>query len=266
MSNNRFFTLETEERNRFYQIPKQFMNSESKYFKMGAMTKLIYGIFSDRTKLSIKNGWVNDLGQIYFKYSQEELGTILGVKDTKTVRKYLKELEKFDLLYRKRLGLNQSDELYLLQIEIEEHLVEQSYQLTGKKSPSKDGKNPVQKVENFPTSDTYQSDTYQSDTSSSSKEAIDEEDSKLKDLENKEKETTKEVKKRLINELQEKILENKAVCSKYLSASGWDVEIAESGFNLSTEEIGIKDKKGQKIYNFIAYTIKVIKNLRKEMN
>ena len=46
MEMNRFFTLETEAKNQFYEVPKVFMLEESNYFKMSAMTKLLYGVLA----------------------------------------------------------------------------------------------------------------------------------------------------------------------------------------------------------------------------
>jgi len=62
--------------------------------------------------------------------------------NTKTVRNHLNELESMDLLYRKRVGLNKTDKLYLLQIEVCER---QSYQLIGENPPSKEENIPLQK-------------------------------------------------------------------------------------------------------------------------
>lgn len=151
MNNNRFFTLETESRNQFYQIPKVFMLEESKYFNMSAMAKLLYGVLADRNSLSIKNGWVDDDRRVFFLFKQDEIGKMVGVKDTKTVRKYLKELETYGLLHRERQGLNKADKLYLLQVEVAES---QSYQLMGKNPLSGEGNNPVQEEGNSPTNNT----------------------------------------------------------------------------------------------------------------
>ena len=151
MEMNRFFTLETEARNQFYQVPKVFMLEESNYFKMSAMTKLLYGVLADRNSLSIKNGWVDDNKRVFFLFCQEEIGRLLGIKDPKTVRKYLKELESMDLLYRKRQGLNKTDKLYLLQVEVCES---QSYQLIGNNPPSIKGNIPLLNKRIFPTNNT----------------------------------------------------------------------------------------------------------------
>ncbi|MDO5556581.1 MAG: replication initiator protein A, partial [Clostridia bacterium] len=147
--NSRFFTIETEARQQFYQVPKAFMCKDSKYFSMSAMAKLLYGILADRNSLSMKNGWFDEENRIYFKFNQEELCDVLGVKDPKTLRKYLKELEKHELLFRKRMGAMLVDRLYLLQVESSETLINS---MMGKISPSRQGNFPHHDRENFPPS------------------------------------------------------------------------------------------------------------------
>ena len=83
----KYFTLEDEAKEQFYKIPKIFMVEGSKYFNMSAMAKLMYSILSDRNSLSIKNKWVDDQKRVYFLFKQTEIGKMIGVKDTKTVRK-----------------------------------------------------------------------------------------------------------------------------------------------------------------------------------
>ena len=116
----RYFTIYEEVKEQYYKIPKAFMLEESKYFEMSPMAKLIYSILSDRNSVSIKNKWVDEEKRVYFVYKQEELCKILGIKHTATARKYLKELETYELLERVRQGLNKPDRLYLLHPEVTE--------------------------------------------------------------------------------------------------------------------------------------------------
>lgn len=121
---SRFFTVETEARQQFYQVPKAFMCKDSKYFHMNPMSKLLYSILADRNSLSMKNGWIDEFGRIYFIFKQDELCKILGIGSQMTLRKYIKELEKNDLLLRKRIGLSKPDRMYLLQVESPQTLIE----------------------------------------------------------------------------------------------------------------------------------------------
>ena len=120
MNSNKFFTLTTEAKNKFYQIPKAFMLENSKYFSMSSMAKLAYGILRDRHCLSISNGWIDEKQRVYFLFKQQEIAKLLGISDLKTVRKYLVELETMGLLYREKQGFHKPDKLYLLQFDVEE--------------------------------------------------------------------------------------------------------------------------------------------------
>lgn len=125
--NDRFFTLETESRKQFFQVPKQFMKKESKYFKMTSDTKLLYAILADRNSLSIANGWIDESNRVYFIATIENLMDLTGWGNQKVV-KQLKELRKFGLLVSDQKGQGKPSWHYLLQIECEEGLETQSYQ------------------------------------------------------------------------------------------------------------------------------------------
>lgn len=97
----RYYTLDdTEELESLY-IPRIFFEENSEYFNMSTITKLLYAILLDKSNGS------------YFNYRQTELCEKLGIKNTSTLRKYLRELEEHNLLVRKRVGLNQPDDLLI---------------------------------------------------------------------------------------------------------------------------------------------------------
>ena len=110
----KYFTIYKDIEEQYYKIPKAFMLEESRYFEMSPMAKLIYSILSDRNSISIKNKWVDKENKVYFIYKQKDLCDITGIKSPKTLRKYLKELEIYELIERKKQGLNKPDRLYLL--------------------------------------------------------------------------------------------------------------------------------------------------------
>lgn len=134
-NNNRFFTVETEARRLFYQVPKQFMIKDSKYYAMTSDSKLLYGILSDRNSLSMKNNWIDQDRRIYFIMTLEELMSVTGWSINK-VTKHLKELRKYELLISKQKGQGKPSWHYLLQVEVEEGLENQLYQQTHKISDS----------------------------------------------------------------------------------------------------------------------------------
>lgn len=85
-----YFTAEEEQRKMFTQLPKALLYEE-KYKTMTNDSKLLYSFLVDRVSLSLKNGYVDDLGRVYIKCSEIAMAEILN-KAEKTVRRYKNEL------------------------------------------------------------------------------------------------------------------------------------------------------------------------------
>lgn len=96
---------------RFFRVPKQLFESPF-YKKMSADSKLLYAILKDRFDLSVKNNWIDEEGNIYFIFTVEEIGEMLGYGKDKVI-KLKKELKKYDLLEEVRQGLNKPNLIYL---------------------------------------------------------------------------------------------------------------------------------------------------------
>lgn len=104
-------------REKFFRIPKVFITNPI-YKKMSNDAKFAYAILQDRQELSIKNGWCDDKGDIYFVYSNAKLMDIWNCSE-KTVIKIKRELEKAELLEQKQTG--RANHFYLLHPEVTEH-------------------------------------------------------------------------------------------------------------------------------------------------
>ena len=106
---------------KFYQMPQIFYNNKSKYFELmkNGTARELYMILKDRNDLSIKNGWIDEEGYIYFYFKQEELAEMLRVS-LPTLRKAFNELKKADLIHVVRQGMNLPNMIYLLQPEIDD--------------------------------------------------------------------------------------------------------------------------------------------------
>ena len=179
----RYFTLETETRRQFFQIPKQFMLKESKYYKMTSDSKLLYGILADRNSLSISNGWVDKNNRVYFIATVEGLIDLTGWAKQKVITK-LKELRKFDLLISERKGQGNPSWHYLLQVELEEGLTSQLYQQKYENHTSRSMKIiPQEVLKSYPNNnDNNKTNINNTDILSSSTEEREEEDNFSKDL------------------------------------------------------------------------------------
>lgn len=102
---------------RFFRVPKLLFESEL-YKKMSAESKLLYAILKDRFELSVKNNWIDADGNIYFIFTVEEIGEMLGCGKDKVI-KLKKELKKHDLLEEVRQGLNKPNLIYLGSLKVE---------------------------------------------------------------------------------------------------------------------------------------------------
>ncbi|WP_394189561.1 replication initiator protein A [Paenisporosarcina quisquiliarum] len=162
------FRVQEEVGERFYRLPKIFFTSEQ-YKKMSNDAKIAFALLQDRLELSIRNQWFDEEGYIYFLFGNEQLSEILNCSKP-TVIKIKKELQKADLLEEKRMGLSQSNRLYLLkpQVTIDDVMKLQEKkeyplflepQQKLKNLTSRNQNSLLQEVKKFNTNDTDLSDT-----------------------------------------------------------------------------------------------------------
>jgi hypothetical protein len=100
---------------KFCKFPKVFL-THPKYRALSHGAMVVYAALIDRMSLSEHNGWVDKEGSIFIRYANKELCRTLNCSH-ETATKKLKELEKFDLLKRKKQGQGKSDLLYVLEPE-----------------------------------------------------------------------------------------------------------------------------------------------------
>ncbi|WP_411955618.1 replication initiator protein A (plasmid) [Alkalibacillus sp. S2W] len=147
-----FYNLYEEYGLKHYQLPKVFFTNPD-YIKMSNDAKLAWAILRDRFSLSKKNGWYDQNHNIYFVYTNEELGKILGCGKEK-VNKIKKELEKNELMYQHRLGLGKTNRLYLGKPQVTDndiYLIDKNEDIQDpesfEESEEKKGPNPVMSTE-----------------------------------------------------------------------------------------------------------------------
>lgn len=95
----------------FYQIPQAFYY-HPKYTGMSGSARETYAILRNLLGLSVKNGWMNEQGEIYVKISRERLMNRLGIKKDKMTGIF-KELRELELIMEKRVGCNKCNEIYI---------------------------------------------------------------------------------------------------------------------------------------------------------
>lgn len=74
---------------------------------------ILYSVLISRAQLSQKNGWVDEVGRVYFIYPIHQMAVDLGKGDT-TIKVALKELTEAKLLERVSEGRGKANRLYLL--------------------------------------------------------------------------------------------------------------------------------------------------------
>ena len=89
--------------NNFIPIPLSLLDS-----KLSSTTLLVYGCLLGRGILSQKNGWYDQNGAIYVRYTAPQLARDLG-KGKSTVKASLKALETAGLIERRRMGLTMTN-------------------------------------------------------------------------------------------------------------------------------------------------------------
>ena len=96
------FKVQEIENFQFFMMPKALFRYK-KYKVLSAKAKIAYTFFLDKLHLSKRNGWIDENGEIYFYYSQEQLAEDLadGKKESihrSTASEVCKELKEVGLL------------------------------------------------------------------------------------------------------------------------------------------------------------------------
>ena len=76
-----YYNINTAKNNTcsFFKLPKILFIDE-KLKNLSPEAKILYSILCDLTSLSSKNGWIDENGNIYVRYSVKKTGETLGCK------------------------------------------------------------------------------------------------------------------------------------------------------------------------------------------
>ncbi len=91
----------------FFTFPKFILN-----FKLTPITMIVYMRLYDRNFLSKRSGWADEHGRIYIIYPVKELANDARCNE-RTVMKALRELEKLDLIERRRMVKGGVNRIYV---------------------------------------------------------------------------------------------------------------------------------------------------------
>jgi len=112
--NNRMrYTRQAIVTNTFYQTPRFLTAGEFAGSKISNNARILYTLLLDRHRISIKNGWFDDNGEVYIYFKREEMENQIGLSKI-TVLKVMQELKDLFLVEEKKQGLNKPNKIYLL--------------------------------------------------------------------------------------------------------------------------------------------------------
>ena len=116
MQKTRRYTKQDVVNNVFYQLPKFLFYEEFK--DLSNDSRVLYSLLKDRHELSLSNGWLNDSGEVYFIFTRDNMGEILGLSK-KTVIKTINELKKYGLIEEERQGQGKPNLIFLRAISVD---------------------------------------------------------------------------------------------------------------------------------------------------
>jgi len=107
------YTRQSIVTNTFLQMPRFLMAGEFAGNRLSNNARVLYVLLHDRHRVSVKNGWFDESGEVYIYFKRDEMENQLGISE-RTVSKVMQELKDLFLVEEKKQGLNKPNKIYLL--------------------------------------------------------------------------------------------------------------------------------------------------------
>ena len=104
---------------KYYMIPQQFF-TEPLRSNISNNAILLYSLLVNRFQLSRKNNWVDEDGDIYFKFERKEMQRLLGLSD-RPVKKAMDNLIENNLIYEINEDFGRAKKIYLRKFDAYNH-------------------------------------------------------------------------------------------------------------------------------------------------
>ena len=101
------YMTESEQTLQYFQFPKFLL-----HLPISQNAKFLYMILYDRARISRKNSWIDNKGNVYLIFLIDELSVQIG-KCKSSVKLALKELDEEGLLVRRSGGFSKPNHLYV---------------------------------------------------------------------------------------------------------------------------------------------------------
>lgn len=105
-----YYGVESEQYT-FYRIPKVLFTAPG-FRQTSSDAKILYGLMLDRMGLSMRSGWLDEVGRVFIYFTLEEAMTAMGCGHTKAVALFT-ELDKAGLIERKKQGQGRPTKIYV---------------------------------------------------------------------------------------------------------------------------------------------------------
>ena len=97
------------------QMPR-WLFSDPRYAEMSLDAKVAYTFLLNRFQLSRRNGWVNDRGEVFVIFPRKELARELRICEQRVTAAF-RELVELKLIWEKRCGRGDANQIYLASVE-----------------------------------------------------------------------------------------------------------------------------------------------------
>ena len=107
---------QTDVQNIYHMQMPRWLFSDPRYADMSLDAKVAYTFLLNRFQLSRRNGWANDQGEVFVIFPRKELAKELRICE-KRVTAAFQTLAKLDLIWEKRCGRGDANQIYLAHVQ-----------------------------------------------------------------------------------------------------------------------------------------------------
>ena len=107
---------QTDIQNMHYMQMPRWLFSDPRYADMSLEAKVTYTFLLNRFQLSRRKGWVNDEGEVFVIFPRQSLAQELRICEKRVTAAFRKLIE-LNLIWEKRCGQGEANQIYLAKIE-----------------------------------------------------------------------------------------------------------------------------------------------------
>lgn len=107
---------QTDIQNLYYMQMPRWLFSDPRYAEMSLDAKVTYTFLLNRFQLSRRKGWVNDNGEVFVIFPRKALAQELRICEKRVIAAFRK-LAKLQLIWEKRCGRGDANQIYLACVE-----------------------------------------------------------------------------------------------------------------------------------------------------